>query len=149
MPLISWSTDFSVGVQELDNHHMQIIDSMNALYDASSRRGSHTLVAETIEKLIASAMIHFSVEETLMRLCHYPGYEPHKASHDRLLSQLNIYREKFIKGDNKITIQMIIFLKNWLFDHILHEDKAYTVLFLDIGANKSLAARFRRIFSSK
>jgi hemerythrin len=43
--------------------------------------------------------VHFAVEESLMRILHYPDYERHKEEHDKLIAQLAELRTRnWMKG---------------------------------------------------
>jgi hemerythrin len=82
------------------------------------------------------------VEETLMRIFHYEGYEPHKAIHDKIVQQVLNYQGKFMSGDDKVGMELLMFLKGWLFEHINKVDKQYVAAFHAAGVKKSWVKKF-------
>ncbi|HEY0721962.1 MAG TPA: bacteriohemerythrin [Gammaproteobacteria bacterium] len=142
MNMVQWSDEYSVEIQEIDEQHKCIVKYINELYEALSRKDNHDLVADVIHKLVEYTKIHFAVEETLMRIFHYAGYEAHKAIHDRLVQQALIYQGRFLAGDNSVGMELLIFLKEWLFTHISNVDKQYVITFHAAGVKKSWLRKF-------
>jgi hemerythrin len=142
MNVVQWSDDYSVDIQEIDEQHKCIVRYINELYEALAKKDSRDLVADIIQKLAEYTKIHFAVEETLMRIFHYEGYEPHKAIHDKIVQQVLAYQGKFISGDDKVGMELLMFLKGWLFEHINKVDKQYVVAFHAAGVKKSWMKKF-------
>ncbi len=142
MSMVQWSDEFSVEIQEIDEQHKLIINYINELYEALSRKDSHDLVADVIQKLVEYTKIHFAVEETLMRIFHYEGYETHKLIHDRLVQGALLYQARFLSGDAAVGMELLMFLKEWLFDHINREDKRYIKTFHSAGVKKKWVKKF-------
>ncbi len=63
-------------------------------------------------KLEEYTRVHFAVEESLMRILHYPHYEPHKKEHDKLIKQLDELREKLETGKPQSVSNWLIFSKS-------------------------------------
>jgi len=142
MSMMQWSNDYSVEIQEIDEQHMCIVRYINELYAALSRKEHNDLVADIIHKLVEYTKVHFAVEEALMRIFHYEGYERHKEIHDHIVQQVLIYQGKFMAGDDKVGMELLMFLKGWLFDHINKVDKQYIDTFHDAGVKKSWLKKF-------
>lgn len=142
MNVVQWSDDYSVDIQEIDEQHKCIVRYINELYEALAKKDSRDLVADIIQKLAEYTKIHFAVEETLMRIFHYEGYEPHKAIHDKIVQQVLAYQGKFISGDDKVGMELLMFLKGWLFEHINKVDKQYVAAFHAAGVKKSWMKKF-------
>lgn len=142
MSMVQWSDDYSVDIQEIDEQHKCIVMYINELYEALAKKDSRDLVADIIQKLAEYTKIHFAVEETLMRIFHYEGYEPHKAIHDKIVQQVLAYQGKFIGGDDKVGMELLMFLKGWLFEHINKVDKQYVEAFHAAGVKKSWMKKF-------
>ena len=142
MSMVQWSDYYSVEIQEIDEQHKFIIMYINELYEALSRKDSHDLVADVIHKLVEYTKIHFAVEETLMRIFHYEGYEQHKAIHDKLVQQALSYQGRFLAGDARVGMELLMFLKEWLFSHINKVDKQYIDTFHAAGVKKKWLKKF-------
>ncbi len=142
MNIMKWSNEYSVEIQEIDEQHKCIVSYINELYEAMSKKEHADLVADIIQKLVEYTKIHFAVEEALMRIFHYEEYERHKEIHDSIVQQVLIYQGKFMAGEDEVGMELLMFLKGWLFEHINKVDKHYIDTFHDSGVNKSWLKRF-------
>ncbi len=142
MGMVEWKEEYSVDIQELDEQHKCLISIMNELYTALANKSERDLIADVLNKLIEYTKVHFAVEETLMRIFHYEDYEAHKAIHDDIVAKVVDYHGKFQGGDDKVGMELLLFLKEWLFDHINKVDKAYTATFHKAGVKKSWLKKF-------
>ena len=105
--LFHWSDDFNVDIQEVDEQHKVLVDLLNQLHHAIMERRGKAASREILDQLADYTRTHFLLEESLMRVLHYPGLEIHKQQHERL--PLNCYT----------------FLKMWLIQHINESDKRF------------------------
>lgn len=142
MSMVQWSNEFSVDIQEIDEQHKLIVNYINEIYAALTRKDSHALIADVVHNLVEYTKIHFAVEETLMRIFHYEGYDQHKQIHDKLVQQALIYQGRFMAGDAKVGMELLMFLKEWLFDHINQVDKRYVDTFHKAGVKKTWLRKF-------
>jgi hemerythrin-like metal-binding protein len=69
--------------------------------------------------------VHFKTEENLMESHHYPDYGQHKSEHERLTATVLDFQGKFQRNEVGLTIDVMQFLKDWLYKHILESDKRY------------------------
>jgi hemerythrin len=129
---IEWSDTLSVGIQEIDEQHKVLVDIINELHDAVHQRKGHEACGHILNELGEYTRIHFAVEESLMRLLHYPAYEQHKAEHEALISDLSQFLERFKAGEG-LTFELMNFLRQWLTKHIMESDMEYTDHFLSKG----------------
>ncbi len=142
MNMVQWNDEYSVDIQEIDEQHKCIVQYINELYEALAKKDSRDLVADVIQKLVEYTKIHFAVEETLMRVFHYADYDQHKAIHDKIVLQVLDYQGKFLAGDDKVGMVLLMFLKGWLFEHINKVDKHYVETFHAAGVKKSWLRKF-------
>jgi hemerythrin len=136
---IEWSNELSVGIEEIDAQHKVLVDLLNQIHEAIQQRQGAEATGEIIERLGEYTRIHFAVEESLMRILHYPEYERHKEEHDQLIEQLNGFRAKLESGKGSISFELAHFLKVWLTKHIMEADKRYTPYFLEQGIRPQLS----------
>lgn len=133
-PLIEWSDDLSVGIQEIDEQHKVLVGLVNEMHQAIREHHGSETAKQILERLGDDTRIHFAVEESLMRIFGYPGYDGHKKQHEELIGQFRQYQAKVQSGTAKISFEPLHFLKLWLAQHILESDKAYAPHMLKLGA---------------
>ena len=71
--LIEWSDEFSVGIQEIDEQHKVLVGLLNQLHQAIREHHGRATSREILGRLAEYTRTHFLLEESLMRLTHYPG----------------------------------------------------------------------------
>ncbi len=135
---IEWSSDFSVGIQEIDEQHKVLVNILNDLTEAIEERRGTKVRNQIIDRLFEYTRVHFTVEESLMRILDYPKYEQHKHEHEALVSQLTEFIKK-INSETISTYELLFFLRSWLINHIIGSDKAYKEHFLKMGVKRSWA----------
>jgi len=134
---IEWTEDLSVGVQEIDEQHKVLVGLLNKLYEAIIlRQDDPKTVRSIINELNQYTIIHFAVEESLMRIFDYPAYEEHKRHHQELTKQVIDLRRKLQTDDNAISMDLLNFLRHWLTEHIMGDDKKYGPFLLERGLTK-------------
>ena len=136
---IDWSHELSVGIEEIDGQHQVLVELLNEIHAAIQQGRTAEVTQDILDRLDEYARIHFAVEESLMRVLHYPEYEAHKQEHDRLMTQLNELRQKWQAGKGTVGFELAQLLKEWLVRHILDIDKRYTAHFLARGIQPKLA----------
>jgi hemerythrin len=121
--LFTWSDDFSVNVQEIDEQHKVLVGLLNELHVAIIEHHGRITSREVLDRLAEYTRTHFLLEESLMRLTNYPGFEVHKQQHEDLISQVRALQHKLDNENVAITFELLHFLKNWLIQHINDSDK--------------------------
>ena len=130
---IPWSDDLSVGLQEIDEQHKILIHLINRLYDeAILKKANQSIIDDILNELKQYTIIHFSVEESLFRLFDYPHVDAHQKQHERLKEEVISVHNKF-KNGAAVTIELMSFLRRWIKNHIMMEDKKYSPFFLERG----------------
>jgi hemerythrin len=135
---VEWSDDLSVGIEEIDSQHKVLVDLVNQMHEAIHQRHGSDVVIDILNQLTDYTRIHFAVEESLMRILNYPGYEDHRDVHEELVQHIVELQEKVASGKTSIGFELMHFLKVWLTKHILEEDMAYSGFFLAAGAKPKL-----------
>jgi hemerythrin len=136
---VEWTDELSVGIQEIDEQHKILVNLLNRLYESIILRTDDEEAGKILQELSQYTVIHFSVEESLMRILGYDDYEDHKKHHEELTKQVLELSEKVKSGKLSTSMELLNFLKNWLTKHILIEDKRYSPFFLERGIKKSWA----------
>jgi len=126
MSLISWTDDFSVGVESIDMQHKRLVEMINALNDACAKGQVDEVIGKVFNNLAVYTKKHFEYEETLFRETGYRDEAAHKQQHAQLIEQVSALKTKLDAGEQAIGDEVLAFLKKWLTEHIMKEDKAYS-----------------------
>jgi len=125
MALVAWNDGYSVKVRQFDEQHKKLMEIVNKLHDATRDNKGSKIQADVLTTLAAYAQAHFSDEERLMRHHYFPGFGPHKKAHDQLVTQVRNFQRQAETDGNAITQGVMIFLRDWLVQHIREEDAKY------------------------
>ncbi len=123
MPMIQWNNTLSLGIEEIDGQHQQLIGIINALYDAMCQDAETTVLASIIQQMRHYTDHHFHDEETLMARIHYPQLEDHQAQHGEFCEKLHTFEQAYQKNDKALAMDILNFLSDWLVSHINESDR--------------------------
>ena len=70
---------------------------------------------------------HSDFEEEYMRKISYPGLMEHLKLHKNFDNQIYEYHRDISEGRMVLSSEIIKIIKKWLLDHILNEDKKYSL----------------------
>jgi hemerythrin len=133
-----WADELSVGIEEIDVQHKLLVGLVNRLYDETIvHQADAATLDEILNELVEYTIIHFAVEESLFRIFDYPATEIHTRHHNELKGQVLELQQKVKRGEVKVNIELLVFLKNWLQHHILEEDKLYGPFLIQQGVKRS------------
>ncbi|MHB8763203.1 MAG: bacteriohemerythrin [Deferrisomatales bacterium] len=122
---VQWSPLFEIGVPALDDQHRQLAERINDLHAAHGTaadplgRG----VFPILNGLVRYAEEHFRDEERLMASARYPGLARQRREHEAFLGRVFALAERLERGDAELSDDLFAFLRGWLLDHILGEDR--------------------------
>jgi hemerythrin len=131
--LAKLSPERSIGIDGLDDQHHVLDELIDQMHKALSQHQGGRAVGEILGKLEDYSRVHFSVEESLMRILGYPRYQQHRAEHEELVAQLSELRTKVDAGNRSISFQLLHFLRRWLKNHIETSDKSCHEFFAAVG----------------
>ena len=133
MALIEWIDSYSVGIENLDTQHKQLVGQMNLLYDAMNAGNAKEPLGEILDTLIQYTLTHFSSEEELFAQYGYPGAKEHIAEHEYFVGE--VARFKGYHKDSRLLIsyEVFAFLKTWIVEHMLGRDMKYRDFLLSKG----------------
>jgi NNP family nitrate/nitrite transporter-like MFS transporter len=122
-PLISWSDEFSVGIDAIDHEHKHLLVLINKIDVLIQDGGTYEQFAPVVTDLIDYSDRHFAHEEKLLEENHCPDLDRHKKSHDRLREELSHWQAKVAAATVEDMNEHMLFLRIWFPGHILNEDK--------------------------
>ena len=130
MAFIEWQDKFSVGVDICDNQHKGLIEILNNLHKNMKQGKAKEIIGNTIDELIQYTEKHFKTEEDLFEQYKYPEKESHNKEHHDFIKKVVEFRSDFESGQILISVNLLQFLKTWLFNHISVVDKKYGRFFI-------------------
>lgn len=125
MEKIRWSDEFSVGVEQLDNQHKKLVNIVNLLIENKSLGSRSEFVANSLKDMVDYSVEHFKQEENLLKQANCPYLEEQKECHRNYNLKLAEFYKEVISRNDRITLEIIVYLKKWWIHHILDEDKKY------------------------
>jgi len=123
--LFHWSDDFSIHVQEIDEQHKVLVGLLNQLHEAIYQKQGKAASRKILDQLAEYTRTHFLLEESLMRVTHYPDFTAHKQQHEDLIRQISELQHKLDDDKVTITFELLHFLKTWLTHHINNSDRRF------------------------
>jgi hemerythrin len=128
-----WSQDYSVNIKAIDDQHRELVNILNRLFVAVSKREGDKAIAGILDALVSYTQTHFALEERLMWQAKYKDLEPHMEEHRKLLEQLDQLCKKHLVEEKAIYFEMLSFLKTWLKEHIQGVDTKYSAALQQAG----------------
>lgn len=128
MPLISWHPSFSVGVEELDEHHQHLAHLINQLAECFPDGKHSEKLVDILSALVSYAKYHFDYEERFLEEHDYPQLVPHRAEHVQfceVIAETCYGASLGVIGAH----ELYDYLARWWTNHILHEDMKYKSFF--------------------
>jgi hemerythrin-like metal-binding protein len=121
--LVVWLPEYSLDVPEIDDQHRKLIEIIRSFQEAMLEGRASSSLTEILRKLRIYAEVHFALEERLMEEAGYPGLAAHRTAHEELTEQVGIYQDRFQSGQAIPSVEMMLFMRDWLTSHILAMDK--------------------------
>jgi len=131
--LIRFTPRMTVLVDDMDVDHKRIFAYINEVHESIIGGAPAAAQARIFRELAAFTQEHFAREEALMERHGYPGLEPQKRAHTKLLNTVGGYADSLEAGRQINLVAVLSFLNNWLQEHILKMDRQYGDYFKEQG----------------
>lgn len=132
MPFMNWSDGLRVKIDSIDNQHKKLLALINELYDAIYAQKGGDVVSRVLKEVVDYTDYHFKTEEAYFQKHVYPEASAHVKEHEYLRKEARELLKK-LEGGKSITLQTMVFLKDWLFDHIMESDQQYAPYLISKG----------------
>lgn len=123
MPKIEWDQELSLGVEEIDTQHRELIDLTNQVIQALGKEDFHTVITDAVGKLRTYTVHHFNSEEGLMREVQYPKRGEHMQEHARFKAEVKDLQREIYEKRIPEAKDFRQFMADWLLNHILTHDR--------------------------
>ncbi len=126
MTVIHWGDALKIGVSAFDEHHHMLVEIINKLDDslAEDKEDRRQAVGLILRDLYDYTVMHFRAEEDYMKTIGYPALDDHRQMHSELAERLQKRIDVYLSG-KPMEISLMAFLRDWLLNHILEEDRKY------------------------
>lgn len=125
---IKWDTSYEVGVDEIDEQHHILVNTLNEANELLTKDYSLENLENITKDLLSYALYHFETEEEMMEKYNYmteraEEYERHMKQHRDFSAQVVDVRNSLKAGNLIKQEELIGFLVKWLINHINKTDK--------------------------
>lgn len=133
LQFFEWKQEYSVGIDSIDQQHKKLLGLINQLQTAVDFSTGEQFEREALDQLLDYTKTHFSYEEELMEANGYPDFESHKAQHEKMITRVGEVLAEYEKDRDTAMKNAVIYLKDWLINHINGTDKAYSSFLIGKG----------------
>ncbi len=133
--LIIWDDYYSIGFDLIDDQHKKLIDMINDLYASFISGEAQEKAPGIVEEMVKYTDYHFKTEENFFDEHNYPETEKHKEIHQSFVDKAIELQDGLKSGQITVSYDIMNFLRQWLIDHILKEDKKFAAFFTEKGIN--------------
>lgn len=122
MSLVRWDEKYIVGNEVIDADHKALFALINEFYDAFQETKRRRDLGVILTALVKYAEQHFQREEAVMAASGYPLNAEHHEFHTKLYETIYQLNHRLESDPAPLDRQAIMFLKDWMSDHIMLED---------------------------
>ena len=132
MALIEWTPALSVDITMIDEQHKKLFKYINELYEALSQKKEKEILSRLFKDLEDYTKFHFGLEEENFVKFNYSEKDVHIAQHKMFTEKL-AELEAGIKNETSDPEDLLLFLVDWLKNHIKISDHNYAACFHEHG----------------
>lgn len=112
------------GNDQIDRDHQVLVALLNKTAQNDIKEAQ---VDDVLSELVEYTHKHFRREEKIMKLCGYPELDKHCRIHEKLSSQVQSLSDQWQHNRSEENLDALrLFLRDWLFDHIINVDTKLT-----------------------
>jgi len=134
MSQIEWDESLDINNTEINDQHKRWIDIYNRLDSVmlADDLVSETRITEkTLLLMLDYTRYHFTFEEELLSKMGYPGIVGHVRLHNAFNDRIYQSYRDVCAGRIVLNAELLKMIKTWLLNHILVEDKKYSMFASD------------------
>ena len=126
MEFMTWTSDLSVGVAVLDDDHKKLIGIINQLHFGITAGHDKLILEAVLNELVDYIKFHFAREEAMLIKAGYVATAAHMADHEKFIGKISSVQERVKTSPVALLdLELMDFLRDWLFSHIRVSDKLY------------------------
>ncbi len=133
--IFKWNDKYNLGITSIDKQHQQLFVLGNQLFSIISKGDeidNYDKIMAVLEELKNYTVYHFNHEEELMEKLNFEAYQTHKNEHENFVEKIiEVEAQNIDDNQNRITMQIIEFIADWIQNHIVKSDHQYKNLFIE------------------
>ena len=133
---VSWDSSYDVKIEIVDKQHRHLVALMNELYNAclGEKGALEQKFRDVMKELVDYVLVHFKDEERIMEAINYPKLKEHQQKHQDFVKTMLGSVNAYTSGKQFVPNTFVRFLRDWLFNHILIEDKELSRYYFSVKA---------------
>lgn len=133
--MFEWNPQLDTGIAAIDHQHRRLVGLLARLFKAMQDGAGSEVLEEILSGLEEYTREHFATEEQLMARHAYPEAASHSQAHELFRHKLaQLGRQSREQHQGVLSIQVILFLRSWLTEHIGSVDQEFSQFLLERGA---------------
>jgi len=129
--MIEWKDDYLLGIEKIDEQHKRLFEIAGEIYSLMKNQlitDKYDGIVSLISELKDYTVFHFTYEQEYLQSIGYRKYFTHKVEHDDFVEKINnVDMEKIDLDHEQYLLELMDFMVEWIANHILETDRAYTV----------------------
>lgn len=123
---MKWTPQLELGLHFVDEEHKVLLRYINDLYDSMcTEKWDQEHQNQILDGLASYTKKHFGHEEAMFKKAGYSDMENHSVVHRKLEKKVFGFIEQFKASDVELSSELMIFLRDWLTNHIMKTDRKY------------------------
>ncbi|HON56752.1 MAG TPA: bacteriohemerythrin, partial [bacterium] len=123
-----WLQEYSINIKEIDKQHKKLFEITYKIIKSFDLFKDKNEIKKILDELLEYTHYHFKSEEEYIQNCGYSAIAQHINKHQYLIKELKKYYDYFLNNRHFSSNTFISFLKYWITEHILTEDKKLSFL---------------------
>ncbi|MFT7003493.1 MAG: hemerythrin [Sulfurimonas sp.] len=120
----SWKPEYSLGHSLIDKEHKYLFEIASGAFKPVRPELRKTKIKNTINSLHEYIKVHFSHEESFMRVIEYPYINNHLLIHKSIINKMeSLLTKLYTLNIKEFEQSLAFFVETSLIGHILQEDK--------------------------
>jgi hemerythrin-like metal-binding protein len=127
---IEWSDEMEMGIPAIDKQHRFLVETLQDANEKLLSDRDGYFLDKMAKDLLGYALTHFETEEKLMQRYGYDLAFPedaknHIREHREFSKKVVSICEQLREGNRVSRIDVLTFLNDWLYNHLLDVDQQY------------------------
>ncbi len=134
MSFMQWDNSLNLDIELIDGHHRHLVGLVNSAHEKLANGYDHADMVKLLDELVDYATYHFATEELWMSQYGYPKLLEHTKEHEEFCIKVIEEELLFEAGRSDVLPELVVFLSDWLVEHIQKSDGEYGEFARSIGA---------------
>ncbi len=113
----------SIGVPQVDEQHKKLLDIISHIEKSIAQGTAVKEMGPILKELVDYSNFHFQTEEAFMKSVGHKRLAQQVNMHELFRNKLVGYLMRLKRNESVSAYEILYFLKSWVTDHIMVEDK--------------------------